>query len=392
MDSSQRPNLNGMGYVYYYSKDELSPRRVAAMLRRLNVKSVRVWSHIRWLLTDPVTVNRPLAEAYHEMYALLKAAGVTQIVGMSHYWFFPEGMHMPAGECSCVPLRDTAPGSDYQRFLELYEASWRTLAAEFPEVTDWETGNEFNHKVFLSPAEPVDETGRDWFTIEERADICTDMMFRAARGIRSVRPDAGIIMPGMAPVGERGEGVYATSIAAEYDGMIRTLRRIYENIHSSAFGSANPRDFFDQLAWHPYYAEQEADGSWRWRVPDEKWVAVNKAVYNVAVEAGDAGVGCCLTEWGFNDWGTEEADESLVTHVREGLRLIRERMPFVSTVHAYRFYDSMGYVSEEKDNYAFFTMKNGLLTAKKRALALQEAYGGSGPLTETDNTEKETGV
>ena len=81
-----------------------------------------------------------------------------------------------------------------------------------------------------------------------------------------------------------------------------------------------------------------------------------------------------------------------MTHVREGLRLIRERMPFVSTVHAYRFYDSMGYVSEEKDNYAFFTMKNGLLTAKKRALALQEAYGGSGPLTETDNTEKETGV
>ncbi len=377
-----RPHLNGMGYVYYYSMDELCPSRVAAMLNKLNVKSVRVWSQMSWLLTDPDTVNRPVADAYHKMYAILKDAGVTQLVGMSHYWFYPESWNLPKGEHSGVPWRDTRENSDYQAFLQVYERSWKTLAGEFPEVTDWETGNEFNHKAFLKPLSPMDETGRDWFTIEERADICTDMMFYSARGIRSVCPNAGIVMPGMAPVGERGEGVYATSIAAEYDGMIQTLQRIYDNIRGGQFGSTNPRDFFDQLAWHPYFAEQEADGSWHWRVPNEKWVQINQAVYNVAVQAGDGGVGCCLTEWGFNDWGTQEMDEQLVCHVREGLRLIREELPFVTTVHAYRFFDSMGYVTEEKDNYAFFTMKNGLLTAKKRTTALQEAYGGSGSLNE----------
>lgn len=384
MNCKARPYLNGMGYVYYYSKDELSPERVAVMLQRLNVKSVRIWSQMSWLMKDPYTINREVADDYHRMYAILKSAGVEQFVGVSHYWFYPEGMDMPEGESSGVPERNVAPGSYYQRFMELYEASWRTLAAEFPEVTDWETGNEFNHKVFLHPLKPLDETGRDWYTIEERADICTDMMFYAARGIRSVRPDAGIIMPGMAPVGERGDGVFATSIAAEYDGMTQTLTRIYDNIRSGAFGSTNPRDFFDQLAWHPYFAEQDEQGAWHWRVPNEKWVAINKTVYDVAVRAGDDSVGCCFTEWGFNDWGTEETDEELVTNIREGMRLIKEQLPFVTAVHAYRFFDSMGYVTPDKDNYAFFTMRDGLLKAKKRTLALQEAYGGCGNLNETN--------
>ena len=64
------------------------------------------------------------------------------------------------------------------------------------------------------------------------------------------------------------------------------------------------------------------------------------------------------------------------------MRLIKEQLSFVTTVHAYRFFDSMGYVTEEKDNYSFFTMRNGSLKAKRRTLALQEAYGGSGDLNE----------
>ncbi len=381
MKEDMRPWLNGMGYVYYYSKDFLEPGRVARMLQRLNVKSVRVWTQASWLLTDARTVKETVAADYHKMYAALKDAGVEQLVGMSHYWFYPDQLK-EKGECSGVPWRDMTPGSGYRQFLEMYETSWQSLAREFPEVTHWETGNEFNHKEFLKPLIPQPETGRDWFTIEERADICTDMMFYAARGIRSVHPEAGIIMPGMAPVGERGEGVFATSIAAEYDGMIKTLRRIYSNIRSGNFGSDNPRDFFDQLAWHPYFAEQDEYGVWHWRVPNEKWVQVNKEVYQVAADNGDDGVGCCFTEWGFNDWGSWEADRELAENIREGLRLIKEQLPFVTTVHAYRFYDSMGYVTEEKDNYAFFTMKNGRLTAKDRTAALQQAYGGSGCLNE----------
>jgi len=70
--------------------------------------------------------------------------------------------------------------------------------------------------------------------------------------------------------------------------------------------------------------------------------------------------------------------------------LIKEKMPFVDTVHAYRFFDSMGYVTQEPDTYSFFTMENGKLVGKQRAYALQKQYGGNGELVERfDNNEKE---
>ena len=370
----ERPHLNGIGYVYYYSRDELEPYRAGAMMRKLNVQSVRSWNHIHWVLEDAETVNRPVANQFHQMYSQMLKAGVTQLVGMNHYWFFPESMGI-SGECSVIPRRDSP---EYIDFLDLYELSWRTMVKEFPEITDWETGNELNHSEFIKPP----GTTGDIFTLNERADICTDLMFRSARAIHDINPKAGIIMPGMAPIGERGLGVFATNIEVEYSGMIDTLTRIYQNINSGKFGSDNPRDFFDAICWHPYYAKQDETGAWSWKVPDDEWVRINSSVYETAVKAGDEGVGCCLSEFGFNDFGSEEEDERLIPFIREGFRLIREKMPFVDTVHAYRFFDSMGYVTSDRDNYSFFTMKNGRLTGKKRAYTLQEQYGGTGSLAE----------
>ena len=169
-----------------------------------------------------------------------------------------------------------------------------------------------------------------------------------------------------------------------------TLEKIYENIKSGQFGSTNPRDFFDSICWHPYFASQDSEGRWSWKVPDDNWVALNQSVYDVAVKAGDDGVGCCLSEFGFSDGGSQKADSELCEHISEGFRLIKEKMPFVDTVHAYRFFDSMGYVTQEPDTYSFFTMENGKLVGKQRAYALQKQYGGNGELVERfDNNEKE---
>lgn len=373
METAARPHLNGMCYVYYYSRDVLDPALVAAEMQKLNVKSLRSWSHLTWLLTDADTVNRSVADGYHRMYRLMQQAGVTQIVGMSHYWLFPDGEQMDR-ESSAMYYRDETPGSPYQRFLNLYERSFETMVREFPEVTDWETGNELNHHAFLHPT----DGGR--FTVAQRADIATDMMFRAARAIHRANPKAGVIMPGMAPVGEKGEGVFATNIAAEYDGILETLERVYSNIESGKFGSTDPRDFFDQLCWHPYYARQDEQGAWHWVMPDDDWVAINRAVYEVAVRHGDGDVTCVLSEYGYSDGGADDAP--LIPLVAEGFRRIREEMPFVQTVHAYRFFDSLGAQTEEKDTYAFYTMKDGVLTAKKRVYTLQQQYGGSGRLSE----------
>ena len=381
----ERSHLNGMGYVYYYSKDILEPSRVAEMMKRLNIQSVRSWNHIPWVLKDEKNVNIDIADGFHRMYDELLKAGVSQLVGMSHYWFYPSRLGI-AGETSGIPLPSQQKESDYQDFLDIYEQSWYTLVKEFPEVTDWETGNEYNHKEFLRPL----DSAKEMYTLKERADICTDLMFRSARAIHSISDTTGIIMPGMAPIGERGTGVYATNIEVEYDGIIMTLEKIYENIKSGQFGSTNPRDFFDSICWHPYFASQDSEGRWSWKVPDDNWVALNQSVYDVAVKAGDDGVGCCLSEFGFSDGGSQKADSELCEHISEGFRLIKEKMPFVDTVHAYRFFDSMGYVTQEPDTYSFFTMENGKLVGKQRAYALQKQYGGNGELVERfDNNEKE---
>lgn len=368
-----RQYLNGMCYVYYYSMDELEPELAACEMEKMGVRSARIWQHLNWLLLDENTVNSEVAERYHAMYRILAAHGVTYPVAMSHYWFFPEES-MKGAETSRIYSRDLTEGSLYRKFLAMYEQSWFTMVSEFPEVPAWEVGNELNHKAFLKK---MDGSDFEW---TERIDIMTDLMYAAAKGVRRANPGATVIMPGMAPVSGQSEGVIGYSIEAEYGGIFDTLNRVYDNIASGEFGSTDPRDFFDALCWHPYYAKQNERGEWYFAMPDEAWVALNAAIYQIAVEHGDGGVPCVLSEYGCNDWGAD--DEALVAITREGFRLIREEMPFVSIVHAYRLCDSMGYESNDPDNYAFYKLENGTLHAKKRAYELQRQYGGQGELSE----------
>lgn len=377
-ESGERPFLNGMCYVYSYTRGSVPPETAADLMAALNVKSVRSWSHITWLLKDPYTVNRAECDAYHRMYALLKDAGVEQIVGMSHTWFLPEECPDDVSPFS-VPARDMSEGSVYRRFLQMYEASWRTLAEEFPEINYWETGNEHNHDPFLHPLDYGWDTDKNVYTHKEKADIATDMMLCAARGIRSANPEAFIIMPGMAPIGEHGLGVIQDNVRVDYEGMAKTLDIIYSNIESGEFGSTDPRDYFDALAWHPYFAVQQPDGSWVWQVPDDRWVELNKLVYSVAEKHGDSGIGCYFTEFGFNDFGDANIDESLCEHVLAGMRMVREKLPFVQSVHAYRMFEHLD-TQDSIDNYAYFHADNGNVYPKQRAYALQRAYGGNRPL------------
>ncbi len=86
-----------------------------------------------------------------------------------------------------------------------------------------------------------------------------------------------------------------------------------------------------------------------------------------------------LSEFGVNDWGNET--EELVRITDLSFRLIKEKMPFVTTVHAYRFTDALA--DDEKDCYSYYVLDGeGRLHAKKRARALQRIYGGSGELSE----------
>lgn len=374
-----KPFLNGACYVYQYTKTVIPPQKAADLMQALNVKSVRSWSHITWLLKNPDTINETLAQEFHDMYEMLKKAGVEQLVGMSHSWFLPESCQAKPGDSFAVPGRDVSNGSEYREFLQMHEDSWKTLAKEFPEIIYWETGNEYNHDPFLHPFDYSNDPEKNKFTLKEKAEIATDMMFSAAKGIHAANPKAKIIMPGMAPIGEHGLGVVEDNVRVDYGGMVNTLKQIYLNIESGQFGSTDPRDFFDSLCWHPYYAVQQSDQSWKWQVPDDKWVELNNSVYQVAIDHGDLNINCYFSEFGFNDFGDSATDISLVEHVITGMNVIREKLPYVESVHAYRMFEQLD-VEGVVDNYAFFHTDDSGTHPKKRAYALQKAYGGTIPL------------
>lgn len=306
-----REFLYGIGYVPFLMPSEMDIGEAAEYIGDLGAVNVRLWHPFREILDAPDRLNPANTEKMHKIIDALRRNGVKQIISMNHDRILPND----DGTTFWSACRMTHRGTPkYDAVMDWFEECWRTVAREFPEVDGWETGNEANHVEFMYAAEGEE------FGFLEKADICTDMMFRSARAIRSVSEGKIIVMPGMAPVG-----------GDRYSGMAQTLDHIYKNIESGRFGSANPRDFFDKLCWHPYYGR-----------PDGEWVQMNKNVYAAAEAHGDGDVGCIFSEFGFNDSNVEENDKIQASYITEGIRLTREELPFVESVQVFRMFGFMG--------------------------------------------------
>ena len=88
--------------------------------------------HATEILNGPTEVNKKQYERQKKYIAALRERGVTKIVGMSHYWFWPEGY-----DCSdhgAVPYWSSNPASDFRKWREVYEQTWYTMASLFPEI------------------------------------------------------------------------------------------------------------------------------------------------------------------------------------------------------------------------------------------------------------------
>lgn len=337
-----REYFNGVGYVPLYMPEDMDAEKAAEYIGDLGAVCVRLWHQFVYFLEAPDRIRRDKAEYMHKVISALRKNGVKRIISVNHDWFLPDKNGNPAFMGSAMPRRNT---EEYNTVLDWYEESWKTMAKEFDDVDGWETGNEANHVPFLHALDGEE------FDLVQKADICTDMMLRSARAIHSVTNDKIIVMPGMAPIGGERIGVFADNVAVEYDGMVRTLERIYQNIESGDFGSTNPRDYFDKLCWHPYYAKQTERGEWRLLCPDKDWVEVNKAVYAVAQAHGDGDVGCYFSEYGYNDGNNGANDKELSVYITEGLRLAKEEMLFVESVQVYRLFSFLN-VPDVWDDYS----------------------------------------
>lgn len=348
------------------------------LIRALGATSHRSWMHITELMTPPTetnagyTINKSIADIYHNIFTQLKFSGVRQIIGMSHTWFLPSSVSNPDGDGQAMPERDTTPGSDYMKTLEMYEESWYMLANEFPEITYWELGNELNHDPFLHKVGYVSDNSKV-FTFEEKIEISVDMMYYASRGVFRANPDAITVMPAAAPVG----GMQAKSITNYVKG-------VYEKIKSGNFPAGEEKTqetnkYFMCLAWHPYiYADTENNDQWI----NETWVELNNEIFEIAKQNGDGNKKVFFTEFGLSDMGDSARDLRQGEVYKLAFEQMKNNMPYVEACHVFRLFEDAKAASwgGEVERYYGLFEEAPSYKPKEKAKAIQKIFGGTDDL------------
>jgi len=310
--------LYGMCYNIYERNYAGNPnydyKKEIKLMANLGVTSVRNWMHITYLLTDPQTVNQARAQEMHEVIAEYQRYGM-QVVGMSHTSFH-DGSYLTG-----KPARNTDPESYYVQWLNDYYTSWKTLVAEFPEITLWEIDNEMNNPDFMCTI-----NGEKIYTQNEMAEIATDMLYYASRAIHEANPNAKTIMGGLTEPHGLGSGQNKSF-----------LQKVYENIHSGEFGyfygiedksqaSKNPDDYFEIACWHPYIGGSDFNR--------ENFIKFNNEIYQVILDYEGKHKKVMFTEIGFND--TRYGEENAALFIEQMYDTVKEEMPYVEAIHYFK--------------------------------------------------------
>ena len=361
------------------------------LIKGMGCTAYRSWMHIADILKDPQT---PDDEAVRRHTKLLDRACELdiEVTGMSHEWFLPSGCRQRSGHA--MPHRDLTEGSLYRQALQMLEESWCTMAGLFPQVAIWEVGNEWNLNAFLQPDGFMESDMTQPFTPDEKYDIAVDMMYFAARGIRRGNPSAktASFSPALSTPG-LGGGM-PDFLPVMY-GAAWALDQVYRRIVSGRFWSADPDDYFDIAAWHPYvFTTKKVPDSELFldvEEPDTLWRDYSDACYRVMCRYGDGGKQAILTETGFTDCGNPDWESRYALYNKKIMKYVSE-MPYVRTLHNFRLLNENAMLRRdgiEKNQigglaevyFGLFTDPEDGCRPRKRAIAIQEMTGSTEDLT-----------
>ena len=380
--AGERELLYGIGEPLFTSKVKGFSSAVAIdLMEQLGVRSYRSWMEESLfenilLNCDPesedlIRMNEAQVEFYHATFSDLLDAGIRQIVG--HGIFFPRVESTVGLEIYNVPERDVTEGSEYMEWLRKTERMFEQLAKTFPEIEVWEVANESNAANFMHPASYESDPSAA-FTQEESAAIITDFMYYASRGVHAGNPEAIAINPGWSPYLGPQEGLIDVK---------NYFEKIYANIESGNFPagevkSTDSSDYFQGLAWHPYYSHETA--------PDEMWKQLNDDIFSVAQAHGDGDLKVWFTEIGFSSgYASSASEEEQATWYQKIFDMVEE-MPYVESVHIFRLFESTGdsyWGGPGETKFGLFREPvEGIsgFAPNAKAYALQKIYGGTGDL------------
>lgn len=366
-------------------RGETTSEDAVGILNEIGVTALREWLGLGSaapVLLDPQTPNEKVCKAFDKTFDLCNASDieVTCIGG----WFVPPELGIQHSE---MPPRDLTTGSPYDKILKATEKQWETLAARFPQVCQWETGNEWNFRLFLHPVGwTPDKMG---FSVKEMMLYACDLMYVSARGIRKGNTNAKVVSFSPTPAGEIAEGIPSGYCIAN---ALDTMYRIIENGESF---STKTDDYFDLVAWHPYLSslmgyrevctDYPATRIYQTEdLPDALWKSYNDMAYHIMTIHGDGHKKVLLTEFGFSDAGDPEREQYQASLIPKCYELLKQ-MPYVKTCHFFRLFEEEKstasengiFTSESESKFGIVRERFHNYEFRTKAKILQSIYKGS---------------
>lgn len=326
-------DVNGGGDV------EVNNDFIAENVAVLGVKSVRVWMHLDTIIgrrsnTDDIYILQGVAQQYHQYLAKLKESGVERIVAMNHAFIYPAGFRNTSVNCVPDPIDDREM---YVRFLNLIGNCYELLADEFPEITYWEPGNEYDmvNGMYLHKMGWTMGGTNFYLTDSEAARVTADICWYVNRAVQKVDKKNVVVFPGMT----------MSPTTASY------LEEAYKWIASKKiptgqeYSDTNTWNYFQILAWHPY--------------PDSAGIPAMASscelLYDVAKRYGDGDKKVWLTEVGFSEHRFSYNQEKIDELYKELFETIKTRLTFIETMFIFRMSDCYtNSISDYENHFGLF--------------------------------------
>jgi len=314
----------------------VTPDLVANLCGALGVKSFRLGMNIPWVLeynsAGELVFRQPNIQNFKDYAALLRQHGVRNIILSNTMYMYPYGASRSWWRA--VP----EPGTElYIKFMEQIEKSYEMIAGAFPDITYFEVGNEMNapkginlcKEGFIGTA-TAEQNAPYIFTTAEQALITADICYYANRGVKSVNPNGKIVAPAPYMIDSLARN-YLTSIYDQIkSGSLPTSRLDQTTQIREIAASTNPSDYFEYLNWHPY----TTGGAYTL-----EWVRQNEALYQVAVDHGDANRKIVMTEFGYFDSYLERREVLIGNACVPAIEVLADRLKTLETVFLFRMFN-----------------------------------------------------
>jgi len=297
-------------------------------------KSFRIWVSLGGLFLvnsdNELIFNETYKEKTHDYVNKLVEGGIENILFLPTSYVYPYGTDYSGYD---VP-DPNENGEDYQGFLNIMAKAYEMLAREFPDINNFETGNEPDlngsgmHKKGYVYGANASANSEYIYSSDELGEIIADMSYYCRKAIKSVNEKNKLALPGLSLYYEPEfiENIY---LAIES----KKLPFGYE------YSDVDSDNYFDIIDWHPYAYAGNIGSALELKVTDEmwdEWMDTIFMIHDICVKHGDSEKPVYFSEFGYTDVGKEEYQDTIALNMVKALELIKENMPWVEAVFCFR--------------------------------------------------------